>query len=170
MTTANSGTVGAPYRIAAPHDFAVKRGKRASTVKSDHLDVYLTDAGVTQELGLLSFAWADLPEGTLPPSLVKELRSGWLAGKKGRIGLAGTSVATIAGVRATGFDFTTTDTDGTKTHARVLFFGHGGTLHTALWFASSATFASTLPTFQRVVATMTFTGPAVHGQPNSTAT
>ena len=170
ITTANSGTVGAPYRIAAPRDFAVERGKRASSVKNDHLDLYLTDGGATQELGLLSFAWAGLPEGTLPPSLIKDLRGGWLTGKKGRVALAGTSVATIAGVRATGFDFTTTDPDGTKIHARVLFFGHGGTLHTALWFAPSTQFAATLPTFQHMVATMTFTGPAVHTRPNSTAT
>ena len=170
ITRANSGTVGASYQIASPRDFTFKRGKLNSTAKSDHLDVFIGDGGETQEFGLLSYAWEGLPNGTLPPGLIKALRKGWTMQRKGRVALPGTSVATLAGVRATGFDFTERYTDGTKMRFRVVAFGHGGTLHTAVWVAPAADFAATLPMFQRIASTMTFTGASTRERPTSSTT
>jgi hypothetical protein len=169
ITRANSGTAGASYEIGAPQGYTFERGSGVASSKNDHLDVYMGDRGGTVELGMLSYAWEGLPNGTLPADLVAELRHGWLSAK-GKTGLAGTSVATVGGVKATGFDYTKVDKDGTKMRARVVFFGHGGTLHTAVWFAPSAGFAATLPTFQRIVATLKFTGASTRHRTTSTAT
>jgi hypothetical protein len=169
ITKANSGTAGASYQIAAPKDYTFERGTGTATAKEDHLDLYLTDGAATVELGLLSYAWEGLPNGTLPPALVKELRKGWLT-TKGRVGLPGTSIATVGGIKATGFDYTKVDKDGTKMRARLVFFGHGGTLHTAIWFAPADGFAATVPTFQHIVATLKFTGTSTRQRPKSATT
>lgn len=168
ITKANSGTAGASYQLAAPKDYTFERGKGVATSKSDHLDVYMYDGNDTVELGMLSYAWEGLPNGTLPPELVRQLRKSWLT--KGKTGLGGTSVATIGGIRATGFDYTRVDTDGTKMRVRMLFFGHGGTLHTAVWFAPEAGFAATIPAFQHIVATLKFTGVSTRHRATTTGT
>jgi len=168
ITKANSGTAGASYQLAAPKDYTFQRGKGVATSKSDHLDVYMYDGNDTVELGLLSYAWEGLPNGTLPTELVRQLRKSWLT--KGKTGLGGTSVATIGGIRATGFDYTKVDPDGTRMRVRMLFFGHGGTLHTAIWFAPEAGFAATIPAFQHVVATLKFTGVSTRHRATTTGT
>jgi hypothetical protein len=169
VTSANSGSVGAPYRIAAPKEYTVERGKRRGRPDDDHLDVYITNAAQTHEVALLSYAWEGLSNGTLSPKTVTLVRAGWLRDKQ-RVAVPGTSAATVAGVRATGFDYTYTSPGGAKYRGRVLFFGHGGTLHTALFYAPAKTFAATVPTLERIAATMKFTGPStrVRGQTATT--
>jgi hypothetical protein len=158
VTSDNSGTVGAPYRIAAPKGYVTEYGKRGGNPDNDHMDLFLTDAGQTHELGIFSFAWEGLPEGPLRPETVKLVRGGWLRNKK-RIALPGTSVATIGGVRAAGFDYTYVMADGIKYHGRVVVFGHAGTMYSVLFYAPATTFAKRLVALERIAATMTFTGP-----------
>ena len=160
VTAANSGTLGAPYKIAAPRDHDFERGEIGDVgEEAEHIDLYMTDGAQTQQLFVLSMPGApDLADGALPPALLRQVRQSGMSSAKSARSLPGTSVAAVAGFRATGFDYTQRDEDGTLQRVRMLFFAHQGTVYAVGWVAEAEGFAGTVSTFQHIVGTMTFTG------------
>ncbi|MEP7054363.1 MAG: hypothetical protein ABI912_03870 [Actinomycetota bacterium] len=155
VTPKNGGTLAAPYHIALPTGYSVNRGGNSGS-KNVHVDVVLESGAFEGGLIIESIKAPALPDGALSDEALDGMRARIPRAFKGAKALAGTSVATVAGVHATGFDFTMRLPDGSLGRVRFILFAHDGALLLVGWEAPIATFASTLPQFQHLVATLTF--------------
>ena len=159
FTPKNSGTLGAPYQIASPDEFDVERRLPVDEDAGDvNVDLMLSNEYNGHSLVVASFPAKGMPDGALSPSLMRQVRTGFLKTSTS-IALPGVVKGQVAGRRVTGFDVTDEDDEGNALRQRVLWFVHSGTMYATLWTALSDDFTASLPAFQRLGDTMTFTGP-----------
>ena len=152
MNKGNSGTVGGAYTMTVPNGWTIERklkiGGQSTDVKISH------PSG--QTIAIMSMDAEGAPDGPNNAADLAAAKKDILASAKQAKALPGSVNARVAGIAATGFDYSQVTASGENATLRVVMFAHNGTGYAVLWGTESSEFTKSLKTFNQFLASVKF--------------